>query len=479
MAATTTEDDRQQRLRSLDWYAVAVWAAALLFTGVFSVRMVTEYRRFGINAFDLGIFDQGLWLLSRFQDPFLTTRGLHLFGDHTSYLMIPLAPLYWIAPHAEALLIFTALLLAIGAPLAFYACRAVGAPSVLAAVVGIGYLASPAVQWNVRDTFHPELFVLPLLIGAFILFAKDRDRWAILLVVLALLAKEDAGLVVVPFGLFVWWWFKKPRQGIAIAALGVVALIVAIEFLIPPLSPTGEMLYAWRYDRLGEGFLGIAAGLVLYPEVIAGAVTDPVRLGYLALLILPIPLSLAEPRALLIAAPAAVANIVSTHPYQYEVEYHYTVYLVVGVVIAAALGAARAGQWEDRVFRDAAVIVSVMMAIGFYSWSPLAAGWSQEHDHHTAAAEAIALIPDDAPVSVWNRYVPHVTHRTIVYEFPNPWERINYSVPGAELPDPAVVEWVLARDGEFQDVTDRLLASGDFVVVYDQDAVLLLRRVSP
>jgi len=476
MASTIEGDARRQLSASLDWNAISVWAATLLFTGVFSFRMVTEYRRFGLHAFDLGIFDQGLWLLSRFENPFLTTRGLHLFGDHTSYLMVPLAPLYWVAPHAEALLIFTVLLLAIGAPLAFYASRAVGAPGLLAAVVGIGYLASPAVQWNVRDTFHPEQFVLPLLIGAFLLFARDRDRWAILLVVLALLAKEDAGLIVVPFGLFVWWWFKKPRQGLAIAGLGVVAIVVAIEFLIPHFSPTGEMLYAWRYAHLGEGFFGIAAGLVIHPEVIAEAVTDPTRLGYLALLILPIPLALAEPRALLIAVPAAMANLVSTHPYQYEVEYHYTVYLMVGVVIAAALGAARAARWENRRFRDAAIVVSAMMMIGFYSWSPLASGWSQEHDHHTAAREAIALIPPDAPISVWNRYVPHVTHRTIVYQFPNPWERLNYSVPELPLPDPKGVEWVLTKDGEFQHVTDRLLASGEWIVVYDKDPVLLLRR---
>ena len=443
----------------------------MLFTAVFSFRMVTEYRRFGLYAFDIGIFDQGLWLLSRFETPFLTTRGLHLFGDHTSFLMLPLAPLYWVAPHAEALLIFTVLLLAIGAPLAYYASRTVGAPGLLAAVVGIGYLASPAVQWNVRDTFHPEQFVLPLLIGAFILFAKDRDRWAFLLIVLALLAKEDAGLVVVPFGLFVWWWFKKPRQGRIIAGVGILALLAAIEFVIPHFSPTGEMLYAWRYARLGEGFLGIAAGLFIHPEVIAEAVTDPVRLGYMALLVLPIPLALVEPRALLISVPAAIANIVSTHPYQYEVEYHYTVYLVVGVVIAAALGAARAGTWENRTFRDAAIVVSAMMAIGFISWSPLSAGWSEEHDHHEAAAEAIALIPPDAAISVWNRYVPHVTHRTVVYQYPNPWERLNCSVPGAELPDPAGVEWVLARDGEFQHVTDRLLASGEWIVVYDRDPV--------
>lgn len=461
----------------VDWYAVTVGVATAVFTVVFSVRMVTEYRRFGLWAFDLGIFDQGLWLFSRFETPFVTVRGLHLFADHSSYLMVPIAPLYWVAPHAEALLIFTVLVLAVGGPLAYYATRAVGAPRLLAAVVGIGYLASPAVQWNVQGTFHPEQLVVPLLIGAFLLFARGRDRWALVLVVLALLAKEDVGLIVVPFGLFIWWWFDKRRQGMIIAALGVIALIVNLELLLPHFSPTGEMLYAWRYARLGEGLFGIATGLFLHPEVIVEAVTDPARLGYLALLLLPMPLALIEPRALLIAVPAALANLVSTHPYQYEVVYHYTVYLLVGVVIAAALGAARAGNWESDRWRNGMVAASVVAAIGFVSWSPLVSTSAAEQVDRDAAAEAIALIPPDAAVSAWNQYVPHLTHRRIIYQYPNPWERWNYGIGGQPLPDPRTVEWVLARAGEHDHVTDRLLASGEFEVVYDEDAVLLLRRV--
>lgn len=465
-----------ERGTRLDWYAAGVAAATVAFVATFSVRMVQQYQRFGVNAFDLGIFDQGLWLLSRFQDPFVTVRGVHLFGDHTSFLMIPLAPLYWVAPHAEALIVFTVVLMALGAPLAYLAARAIGAPGLLAAMVGIGYLAAPATQWNIRDTFHPELFVIPLLIGSFLLFARDRDTWGLALALVALLAKEDAALIVVPFGLFVWWWFGKRRDGLIIAAAGVVFLFLAFEVLLPSFSPTGQMLYQWRYTRLGNGFFGIAAGLVLHPEVLGEALLDPARWQYLALVVLPLPLALAAPRVLLVAVPAALANLVSTHPYQYEIEYHYSTYLLIGVVLAAVIGAKHVGDWEGKGWRYGALALSLVAALAFVSWSPLSTPWSQPHSHHDAAGEAIALIPPDAVVSAWNRYVPHLTHRTTIYEFPNPWERLNYSAPGLPLPDPASVEWVLARHGEKQNVTDELLASGDWEVVYDQDPVLLLRR---
>ncbi|GMQ86385.1 MAG: hypothetical protein BMS9Abin07_1962 [Acidimicrobiia bacterium] len=464
--------------RRIDWVGVGVGGAAVLFVVVFSIRMIIEYRRFAINAFDFGIFDQGLWLLSRFETPFSTVRGLSLFGDHSSYIMLPLAPLYWVLPYAETLLILTVVVMAVGGPLAYLAARAVGAPRFMAALVGIGYLAHPAVGWNARDGFHPEQFVLPLLIAAFLLFARDRDRWAVALVIIALLAKEDVAMVVVPFALFVWWYFGKRRQALIMGAVAVAAMVVSFGFLIPHFSPTGELLYAYRYADLGQGVFGIVSGLVLHPEVLFAALSDPARIGYLAVLVLPIPLALFEPRALLIAVPATVANLVSTHSYQYQVQYHYTIYLLVAVVIAAVIGAARVPRWKEGRRVEFVVGVSIIAALGFGAASPLASEWANPSPDQDAAREAIALIPPDATVSAWNTYVPHLTHRRIVYQFPNPWQRHNYSAPSLPLPDPATVDWVLVREGVNEDVVADLIASNEFEVMYRESPVLLLRRIS-
>jgi len=52
----------------------------------------------------LGIFDQGVWLRSRLKDPFVTIRGLPLFGDHASSILVLVAPLYWLWPDPRLLL---------------------------------------------------------------------------------------------------------------------------------------------------------------------------------------------------------------------------------------------------------------------------------------------------------------------------------------------------------------------------------------
>ena len=61
--------------------------------------------RLGTAAYDSGLYDQGMWLLSRFRSPFVTTMGRNLFCDHPSFILLVLVPFYWFAPGAWILLV--------------------------------------------------------------------------------------------------------------------------------------------------------------------------------------------------------------------------------------------------------------------------------------------------------------------------------------------------------------------------------------
>ncbi len=80
---------------------------------VFCSVVIDEHDRFWYGNFDLGIFDQGTWLLSRF-NPFLTVRGLHLFGDHAQYINILVAPVFWVWDDVKALLVAHTFAFALG-----------------------------------------------------------------------------------------------------------------------------------------------------------------------------------------------------------------------------------------------------------------------------------------------------------------------------------------------------------------------------
>jgi hypothetical protein len=72
------------------WQTATGSLIALLF--VYLAAMSVELHR-GLNtsAYDFGLYDQGIWLLSRFENPFVTLMGRNLFGDHTSFILVKFA----------------------------------------------------------------------------------------------------------------------------------------------------------------------------------------------------------------------------------------------------------------------------------------------------------------------------------------------------------------------------------------------------
>jgi uncharacterized membrane protein len=461
-----------------------VWWATGIFVVVYGIAMLWQYTHFAVHAFDFGIFDQGLWLLSRLEEPFVTVRGLHLFADHSSYIMFILVPLYWLLPFQEVMVVFTVMVVAAGGPLTYAIARRAGATTWLAAVAGLLFLLHPAVGWLAYDNFHPEVLVIPLGLGGFLAMQAERHLLGITLFGLALTAKEDVGLLIVPVGLYFALFAGKRLVGGVVALMGVGALALNFAAALPHFSPTGELLYSGRYGQLGEGILEVAIGVFTKPGVVWASISTPKSLVYLVSLIGPIPLAFLAPSALLAAIPAFLANVLSTHGYQAEIQWHYTTSIVVVLAIAAALGAGRLSGWSPRAART---IAWAALTLGLATQVTMAPNpitrpiWYVAPSAEARSMQrAVALIPEDAVVSAMDTFVPHLTHRRVVFEFPNPWQRHNYATPDATLPPPGMVEWVVVRLDLYDDmvpVIESIRASGEFEVVLEEPPVLLMRRI--
>jgi uncharacterized membrane protein len=120
---------------------VVAFAAAYALVGLF------KHWHFDSSAYDLGIFDQVIWRLSRFDAPTSSLKGgLNIFGDHFHPIIALLAPVYWIAPRVEALIVAQSVLLAasIVPVFAFARRRLPAGQSVAIAIVYALFLGDPA-----------------------------------------------------------------------------------------------------------------------------------------------------------------------------------------------------------------------------------------------------------------------------------------------------------------------------------------------
>ncbi len=455
--------------------------ATVTYIWLFSYWTMRHYDGFGITAFDFGIYDQGLWLLSRFKEPFITIMGRHLFGDHTSFILLPLVPIYWIIPSGKVLLVAQAIALGSAAVPTFLLAREKLRNELLAAVLAVVYLLHPAVGHINLEQFHPDVFEVPL--ALFALWFMVRHRWTgyFVCVVGLLLVKEDVALLTVPLGIYVALRHDR-RVGVITCQISLAAMAAALWFILPMYNGVGS-LNSWRVPFGGPG--GLVRTALFHPGRVLDYVLQDGRPWYIWQLFSPLAfLPVLAPRVLLIGLAPLAANVISTFAYQYDIRYHYGT-LVVPVLVASTIYAiAKARSLAGRQVVVGLVAASTLVTAFWWGNTPVgrkeAAIASPSGQSVPHLKRAFALIPNDAVVSAHYSYVPHIDHREEIYMFPNPFAASywgTFKQEGQRLPQADRVEYIVlptVLDANPQAVFDRIRP--EFDVVYEAGNVTLLRK---
>jgi uncharacterized membrane protein len=470
--------DRLRRVTLAQW---ALLVAMSLFTWYFTRLGLRIHHGLGTSAFDLGLYDQGLWLLSRFKAPFVTLMGRNLFGDHTSFVLLFLVPFYWVAPGVGTLLFAQSAAIAAGAiPVFLYARRRLGSEAA-ALALAVGFLLHPALGWSSLEGFHPDAF-LSVFLG-FAIYAALTERWRmyVLFAVAVALVKEDTWLVLMPLGA---WVALRRRSDVGLLTIGASAVypMALAPVLMGALTGVG-MPNAWRIPFGGLG--GLLAEMVKRPGNVAAYLAGEGRLWYLWQMTAPFAwVFLRLPSVALIGVVVLGANLISTFAYQHQIGYHYSVVVIPALALGTvhALGAMK-DRWRGRLLA-AVVLMSVWAAL---LWGPLAvsrtppAYWAPDHPAAVAAREVMAGLPADASVAAHYGIAPHLTHREQIYLFPTPFRAVLYgpgtTLEGRRLPAADAVEYVVLPVNRNEDLEKYWRAvPDDFRLVQANDWWELYRR---
>ena len=173
------------RVRHISSWTLVVVGAITAYAIYFSFTTVQIHRGLGTSAYDFGLYDQGIWLLSRGRNPFVTLMGRNLFGDHTSFILLLLVPFMWIFSSTSMLFVVQSVVIACGAiPIYAYARKRLESDA-LGCVFACTYLLYPAVSWTNVENFHPDSFLGVLIAAALWAALSRRWRWYAVAVVLA------------------------------------------------------------------------------------------------------------------------------------------------------------------------------------------------------------------------------------------------------------------------------------------------------
>lgn len=458
-------------------------AVVVVYIVFFTHWALAQHYGFGTFGFDLGIFEQGMWLLSRFKDPFVTVLGLDLFGDHTSFILLFLVPLYWLSSSTSMLLIAQTLALGAAAVPLWLIAREKLRNEWLAVGAAVAYLAHPAVGLTNLENFHPDTFEVPLVFG--VLFFMMKRRWigyAICLVAL-LLVKEDVPLMTFALGLYVAIRYDR-RVGMITSLVSVVWFGSILFAILPALNGAGTM-DAWRVPTSQFGGMGglLKTALLRPWEVVAFAL-GPEKPWYLWQMMAPFAgMFVLAPGLALIALLPLLSNLMSTFWYQYQIAYHYGTLIVPVLATASVVGASRFRSTRGRTAAVAGLVMAALLS--GYLWGPVGRAPRTLADAGSPRAQAVRqaldLIPPDADVSAAYFTVPHLAHRERIYEFPVPWRAQNwsdFSMEGERLPQTELIDYVLVEDTmepRFQKIVDSLDEEG-FSEIFNSEGIVVLQR---
>jgi uncharacterized membrane protein len=442
-------------------------AVVCLFACGYGIFGVSEHWRFS-SSYDLAIFDQALWHLSRFEPPASSVSGFsNILADHFYPILVLLTPLYWIAPAPETLIVAQALLLAASiAPVFFFLRRRLAYGPALALSAAYGFF------WGLQQTaasdFH-EMAFAPLFVATAI-EAMDRKGWKLFWTAcfVLLLVKEDLVPVLTVLGVYLAL-IGEPKRGAFLFVSSLLAFALIVRVLIPGFSESGTYTYGGAY-----------AEVVKKPWTIPAALVTPVyKLRTLFFWFAPfLFLSLRSPFSVLLV-PLALERFLSASPPHWGTAFHYSAPVAPIVAMSAGDGLARiAGGLKDDVTRRRLVVwaagISVVLSAVLPGRQPLwrllvPARYVATRSTQTGY-RALTVIPPEASVVAQAALLPHLSQRHELHVFTPDSPDAEFIVASA-----TVSPWPSDTYDELGAAVNDRRRRG-YAVVFEEDGWIVLKR---
>ncbi|MDF5720779.1 MAG: DUF2079 domain-containing protein [Rhizonema sp. PD37] len=393
-----------------------IGVSALILFGCSSLRHIL----FQSTAYDLGIFDQAIYLISQGQSPISSFIGFHILGDHAAWIYYFLALFYKIHPSVYWLFGVQAVALAVGAVPVWHLSRHAGLTIQLSVAMAAVYLLYPLVyNINLFD-FHPDTIAVPALIWAVLSARRDRPRWFCLSIFLVLACKAVISLTVVALGVWLLIFEKKRLCGTIALISGIAWFIIATKIVIPFFGGDSASVerHLGRYSYLGNSFSEIFHNVLFHPVNILGILLSKLfssdNLFYLVLLLIPViwGLSLKSLAPLLGALPCLAINLLADYPMQKDLIHQYSI-PAIPFLFVVAIDTLAAGRGWPRTKRGI-IIWSLVAFLALAKFGYFSSIYLSSLDNWQATQDAIAQVQTKDSVYTTAQIAPHLSQRKLI-----------------------------------------------------------------
>lgn len=491
------------------------------FSVYFSLFTILRYQKLYAHYFDLGIMHQTVYntykslqtgdvsRVLEMTDPHETLDQVKRMSVHNDIFLALLAPFFFIYEGPETLLVIQSLGVALGAYFVYRIAQHVFDRSKrrdwIAVLFAVTYLLYPPLQKAVNFDFHAVTLSTPLLLGMYYFWLKKRYRLSFLFIILTLLTKEQVGLVIAGFGVYV---FIKKVINMDVSFLKSKKVFQKVKQVIKR-AELSEVVFSTAAIVVGIAWVLISM-LVIIPafrgsehfgaQYYAYLQSDPLRIfpvvfryesfQYIFILTAPLGmLALFSPAHLLIAVSEFATNILSSNGNMRNIYFHYDTALTAFVILASIYGARaciNSVYWKKvkglPVLPETVVMIYVGASTVFFSLylSPLP--WGHHKDiyawtSHPGRVEDVRLWQrylsgDDIRVSATGHIAPFFTSRRYFYDFAGGYEKAEYVIVDAS----DISHGFQAEESEANFAA--LQNDWRYITIYDKNDIKVYKNIS-
>lgn len=461
-------------------YSVFFWTVILIF-----LRLMQHYS-FGTNALDLSLYDYAMSFTLKGETmmfPFLGPEWRNLFSIHFSPILFLFVPFYLIFKGPVFLLILQVIFGALSAYVYYLIVKHLFNSEKIAFFIAFIYLIYRPFLNGLTYDFHPEM-IFPLLIFLNYYFLKIKPSFYgfIITFILALAIKEDCAVYLFFYGIFIWLYLKKKKEGVVVMVVSFIYCFIILYYVIPHfrsldgVSAQYEFLSPWKMEV--ENFSKFLIFIISHPVVTLKNIFEwNIFFSYANVfspLLVLIPFF--TPYGLLVFPPIIVA-LLSKNPGMATFGIYYISIILPFLFLAFAQGLKRikikSNQSKHLFLKKKLwkilIITLVVFGVTNTKWNLFNPKKYQAKKSYYALVKIKKEIPQSASIAIQSCIVPHIPKRKKIFILPQDGTA-NYILLNSNLnPWPMNTEELI----KYQ---DKLLKSFEYSLISENQGFLLFKK---
>lgn len=413
-------------------YETILVASIFIFVTYFIVAGFLRHQNFYTGRFDLGNMDQTVWnsahgRIFEFTNPD-GTEIISRLAYHSDFILILLAPFYFIWEDPRMLILIQAVVVGLGAIFIYLISLFLLKKRSVSLILAVSFLINPIVLFPLLYDFHAVVLATTFLLGAFYFILKRKYLLFFIFAVLAGATKEQVWITCALLAVYLGVTNKKRfLAGISLSALFFTTFYFIFWKAIPAARGGQDHFALQLVSEIGSTPAQILKTLIFFPDKWIHIVFESSSITYLrALFVQTGYISILGFPFLIFAAPDLLINLLSTSPSFKQIYFQYNAVIIPFIFIATIYGIKfTLYRFAFTKYTYINLFLIICALYGAYYYGPLPGSRRPNIDMFTKQIKSskeigkyLQQLEPSYKVASSNNVGAHLSHRRYIYTIP-------------------------------------------------------------